>query len=73
MGTEVRTHSTCDKCGKKTERAGAEGDTPEIGWAVCTLTFRLDGAGWTNNDNYEVTLCPDCAHQVVLFLGISES
>ena len=68
MGTIVYTESECDACHKKHREKG--GDTfPPVGWARATSTFRRDGSGWTNNDRYEATLCPDCAQKVLVILA----
>ena len=68
-GIEVLTKSTCKMCRKVEWREGAEGKFPPVGWAEFSLTYRLDGSGWTNNLSVYKTLCPECAYKVELFVG----
>ncbi|KKK93135.1 hypothetical protein LCGC14_2695890 [marine sediment metagenome] len=67
MGTEVKTHTKCDRCGEEDTRDGAEGSLPPVGWAEADLTYRLKGSGWTHNARYRACLCPKCADAVWRF------
>lgn len=61
---KVYTETICGMCGKFDRRPGAESHFPPVDWAEVTLTYRLDGSGWTHNKRYRKDICPDCAKKV---------
>ncbi len=69
MPIEVFTEAKCDRCGFTEKEQGAHGATPNIGWSQCSLSKRLEGEGWTNNERIESLLCPKCARVIAQALG----
>ena len=69
MPIEVITISTCNLCGSKDQRSGAEATIPPVNWGAVKLVERLAGAGWTNNiqNDYDC-VCPTCYALVKKFL-----
>ena len=61
MSAEFITRSNCDRCDILEEHPGAESDLPPIGWATISFDRRLEGSGWTNNEQLlSGILCPGC-------------
>ena len=61
MASKVYTTSTCDRCGTRETREGADGSMPPVGWATCTITKREVAIGWTNHTSiFNGIVCPGC-------------
>ena len=62
MSTRVYTESTCDRCNGVHRRDGAETAVPPVGWARFSLSYRVEGPGWSGGGRrVEATLCQSCA------------
>ena len=68
MGTQVITHSKCDRCNATKDAQGAHGDVPPENWARLDLHVKRDGSGWTKQYRHEWILCNDCWVAVEGFL-----